>query len=429
MLLSIFLSNNVFAFGDLDYRSTNDLSPNDYLFGSYGKEKDPVFDSYRTIDLNVDLGIGSDCGKINFKNTIKGALKNILDTKYLGDMGKNILAASPMLATCYFSPTWCSILKHARVRASFLAQLRFDQCRAINKYVDGRVSDFYEERSKCSQRSIRKSGGNLEKAMESCTNFWDADITNWSGDGKSPENRLIESTAKWAGFKDKTSQKTVSLVKAFIGDTIIKKGFISVDYGPRRVQLTPRTYLMSLKNTTFSKLCKGVVKKVVKRGGFKANIYRVVTDRDLLEISGKNNKVLVDRQTLISLAYMPYKKRNLACKKLSDALAMSAFSSDMSKTLDFISSKMGSNPHLPENRKNEVERKRKSFKDQVEMTLALENKNNEPLNRVLFQINSEGAKYRSLKTTQSLEEDHALYHENRLKIPSQEVILSKIMLD
>lgn len=412
IFLLLFFSQMAFAKSELDFRSTNELSPNDYLFGAHGNLKDPVFDSYRTVDLNVDLGIGSDCGRMDVKSTLRAALKNVLDAKYFEDMGKDIVAASPMLLTCYFSPTWCAILKHSRVRADFLAQLRLNQCGAINKYVDTRVSDYYEERSECVQKAIKRYGGNFEQAMESCKNYDDYNIANWSGDGKSFENRLIESTAKWAGFKGKTADHVVELTKAFIGDTIIKKGTISVDYGPRRVQLTPRTYLMEVKGESYNKLCKGLFQKVVHSGGYKSSIFKVISDNDLRN-AFPNKKPLIDRQTLISLAYLPYNKREIACRKLSDAIAMTVYSEDMGQTLDFISSKMGTNPHLPEKRRLEAEQKRRAFKDQVEMTLALEKQNTEPLNQVLFQINSEGGKYMRLSTGRQMEEEsdsHQTHH-------------------
>lgn len=399
---------------NIDYRSTNELSPNDYLLGSHGRLKDPVFDEYRTIDLNVDLGIGSDCGRIDIKNTMKAALKNVLDAKYLEGMGKDILAASPMLLTCYFSPTWCSILKHSRIRANFLAQMRLNQCKAINRFVDNRVSDYYEERSKCIQNSIKQHGGNFENAMESCKNYSDYNISSWSGDGKSIENKLIESTAKWAGFKGESADRVVGLTKAFIGDTIIKEGSISIDYGPRRVQLTPRTYLMEVKSNTYSKLCKGLLDKVIRSGGYKTNIYRVVSDADLKDVSGPS-KVLIDRQTIMSLVYLPYNKRQIACRKLSDALAMNIYSEDMGKTLDFISSKMGTNPHLPTKRKAEADRKRRTFKDQVELTLALEKQNSDPVNKVLHQINSEGAKYIGQASKRELQVDREAHHSSRVE--------------
>ena len=393
------LSFNIFFYGitslfggvgNLDYRSVDKLSPSDYLFGSHGRLKDPVFDEYRTVDLNYDFGLGADCGRISVKNTMKAALQNVLDARYLGDMGKDILAASPMLLTCYFSPTWCAILKHSRIRANFLAQLRMNQCRAIDSYVDSRVNEHYEERANCVRKANQKTGGNFEKSMQSCQNYWDMDIADWSGNGKSRENRLIESTAKWAGLKGKEAQQVVDLTKALIGDTIIKRGRVSVDFGPKRVQMTPRTYLMSTKGDVYSQLCGDLLKRVIHQGGYRSNVYQMVTDADLALLKG-----LVNRQSILSLAYLPHGKRDLACRKLADAIATTIFSDDMGRTLDFAASKLTTNPHLPKKRQREAREKAKILKDQIEMTLSLEKHNSEPLNQVLYQINKEGEKYQN----------------------------------
>ncbi|PIP92589.1 MAG: hypothetical protein COW78_19625, partial [Bdellovibrio sp. CG22_combo_CG10-13_8_21_14_all_39_27] len=55
MISTVFANN-----GNLDYRNVGTLSPSDYLLGSHGRAKDPVFDEYRTIDLNLDIGLGAD---------------------------------------------------------------------------------------------------------------------------------------------------------------------------------------------------------------------------------------------------------------------------------------------------------------------------------------------------------------------------------
>ena len=329
-------------------------------------------------------------------------------------MGKDLLAASPMLLTCYLSPTWCSILKHSRIRANFLAQLRLNQCRAIEKYTDMRVSDFKEERSRCVQGAIKNHSGNFEAAMEQCKSHWDMDLASWSGKGKTPENRLIESTAKWAGFKGKKAERVVSLTKSLIGDTIIKKGNISVDFGPSRIPTSPSMYLRKIKTDTHSKLCNGVLRKLVRSGGHKANVHRIITDSDLDKLSGQTSHHLIDRQTILSLAYLPFRKREIACRKLSDALAMTVFANDMTSTLDFASM-VPTNPNLPEKRIKESERKRGSFKDQVEMTLALEKHNSEPLNKVLYQINSEGIKYQGVVVREEMDVDRAYQYSSGME--------------
>ena len=161
-LSGTFLPARGFA-GDVDYRSDNQLSPSDYLMGSHGKVKDPVFDKDRTIHLNVDIGIGSDCGRIDIKHTLNAALKNILDTKYFANIGRDIMAASPMLLTCYYSPTWCAILKHARLQANFLASLRLDQCQAVNRFVDQRVTDYSKSAQNVFRARLRRRMGILKR--------------------------------------------------------------------------------------------------------------------------------------------------------------------------------------------------------------------------------------------------------------------------
>lgn len=128
---------------------------------------------------------------------------------------------------------------------------------------------------------------------------------------------------------------------------------------------------------------------------------KVVSDSDLKEVSG-GNRVSLDRQTLLSLSYLPYKKRKMACRKLSEALAVGNFNEDMSKTLDFIAAKIGTNPHLPTKKHENIERKRRAFKDQIELTLSIENQNKTPLSKVLYQINKEGSKYRKIASKREL---------------------------
>ncbi len=401
--------------GNVDFRSESRKQANDYLFGPNGHLSDPVFDKFRTIDLDVDIGIGSDCGRINIQKTLKAGLTNILDSKYFEKVGQDIMAASPMLLTCYFSPTWCAILKNFRIQANMLAQLRMNQCNAINKYTDQRVSDYYEQRSQCVQNKIKSTDGDFEKAMNGCDGNRDYNLRSWAGgNGQDEENRLIEDSAKWAGFTDESAKRVVDLTKSFIGDTVIKNGSVKVDFGPRQYQMSPRTYLMEVKNSTFNKLCKSLLPKLVRSGAYGGNAFKVISDKDLKDVSG-SNKFILDRQTLTSLAFMPYAKRNDACRQLSDALAMGTYNEDMGKTLDFIASKLSTNPNLPEKRQTEVDRKRSAFKDQVELSLNFENRYAEPLNQVLYRINKEGAKYMESAASREINHEGQSHHSQRIQ--------------
>lgn len=376
-----------------DYRYSTRLTPNDYLLRSLDSHRDPVFDDYKTIDLGASIGVGSDCGRIDFTNTLRASLRNILDFKYFGDVGKNIIASSPMLLTCYFSPTWCAILKHSQISAQYLSQMRLDQCSLVDKYVDSRVEDFYQERQKCVRGAIEQNGGDLERAMESCrgNKLWDVDLTNWAGSKngeKVSENRLIESSAKWAGFQGEESKKSLNLVKAFVGDTVVGRGSVTVEYGPRSSALTPRTYLQSIEKATYDELCGRIVRRV-EDAAEGTNPDGLVQDNELKALSPNFQYQLVDRQTIRALSVMPPKQRAVACKRLSDALAMTVFSQDVNRSLDVLTT-LSQNPNLPDNRKREIEQKRKALKESIEMTVSLQRQRNVPLNTALSQINEEG---------------------------------------
>ena len=83
--------------------------------------------------------------------------------------------------------------------------------------------------------------------MESCGgDYYKADIANWAGNGSTTENKLLESSAKWAGFRGQDADRVVALAKSLVGDTVIKQGVVSVDFGPHHKPVTPRTHLVEL---------------------------------------------------------------------------------------------------------------------------------------------------------------------------------------
>lgn len=377
---------------DFNYKNRTEFRSSDYLYQQQGFKKDPVFDVYRTIDVGINLGVGSDCGRVDFRSTLQASLKNILDSKYFGDMGKDIIAGSPMLLACYFSPTWCAILKHSQINANFMSQMRLNQCSLMDKYTDSRVQEFYEERQSCVHREIEKNGGNIESAMQACNNHrvWDTDLANWSGSKygeKSSSNKLIESSARWAGFDTNEASPTLKLVKNLVGDTVISKGKVSVEYGDKPFGITPRTHLAGLEREIQEKLCTGLLSKIDNAGPGGASA--VIRGADLHSITGVKDHVLLDRQTLRNLSVMPYKSRSLYCQRLANSIAVARFSEDMNRSIDILAM-ASQNPNLPDRRKKEIEDKTDSLKKSVEITLELQRERNLPLNQVVAQINAEG---------------------------------------
>jgi hypothetical protein len=390
------IASSAFA-GDSDYNYHNksELRSNDYLYQQQGLKRDPIFDEYRSIDLGINLGIGSDCGRVDFKNTLQATLKNILDSRYFGDMGKDIMAGSPMLLACYFSPTWCAILKHSQINANFMSQMRLNQCALMDKYTDSRVGDFYEERQSCVHKEIEKNGGNIEAATQNCNSggMWNKDIANWSGSKygeKSSSNKLIGSSAKWAGFDNADGNGTVKLVQSLVGDTVVSRGVVSVEYGDKPFAITPRTHLAGIERDVQQKLCSGLMQKIDDVGPARAN--EIIRQADIKLITGSDSPLL-DRQTVRNLAVMPYKARALYCLRLANSIAASRFSEDMNRSLDVLAI-ASQNPNLPDRRRKEISDKRDYLKQSIDATLELQRERNSPLNQVVAQINQEGTAIR-----------------------------------
>jgi hypothetical protein len=244
--------------------------------------------------------------------------------------------------------------------------------------------------------------------MQQCqgNRIWDSNLTNWAGkrNGEKVEsNRLIDSSAKWAGLDGPDQKRSVELVKEMVGDTVISRGNISVEYGPRQSALSPRSYLQDIEKTTYEKLCLGVMGRLSEAGpGTSPD--KVVTSTDLLDLSPGYEAPLIDRQTIRSLQAMPPRQRDMACRKIADALSMTLFSNDVSKSLDLLTT-LAQNPNLPPNRKAEIEQKRKSMKESIEMTLSLQKERNVPLNQVLSQVNQDGARYQNEYVREDLKLD------------------------
>ena len=392
------------------YQRSGRFQSDDYLMKSFNEHHDPIFDNRaQVIDLGLNLGIGSDCGRVNFEGTMKSTLKNLLDSKYYGDVGKNIIAASPMLLTCYMSPTWCAILKHTQVSANFLSQMRLDQCALVDKYTDSRTEDYYRERQDCVRKKIADNGGDLENAMGSCQNVYNADLKNWAGKSsgdKTQTNKLIESSAKWAGLTGPEADRTTDLVKAFVGDTVLSHGNVSVEYGTRRKALTPELHLKELQNGMHQKLCVDIMVRVEREGNGRT-VDQMVSERELKDLSPDSPEVLIDRQTVEALAFMPYRQRQAACKRLADTMALTVFTKDVNRSVDVLAVAT-QNPNLPPERKTEIEEKRRRLKESVDLTLELQRQRNEPLRNVLRDINEKGEEYRDRYSAQALREDESM---------------------
>ena len=350
------------------------------------------------------MGIGADCGKINIDGTLKAAFGKFLNGDYFKGLGEDILGSAPMLAACYMSPTWCAILKHTQLSANFLAQTRLNQCQIMDRYVDSRVEDYYRERQSCVHRAIQANGGDIESAMGSCQNgTFEQKAGNWSGPGDDPNqpNDLLRDSTRWAGFSGQEGDRITGLLQSIVGDTVLVKGNVRVDYGPRSHAYSPRSYLLAIEDQVSQAFCGRLLPELASSANYVPDDEIARQIRALPTNSSEQEGPMLTPDVVRNLSYLPKARRDRICQKLSQAMSMQAFTRDMNRTLDVLTV-AAQNPNLPPNRQKEVEQKRQSLKEQVELTLQLRQEEAKPVGEVMQYVANEGLAAQSEATRTNL---------------------------
>jgi hypothetical protein len=369
------------------------LKPQDYLYGPHPEQQNDLFDGLKPIEASVNLGIGSDCGKINVEGTLKSTFGKVLNGDYFKGLTQDILGSAPMLAACYMSPTWCSILKHTQLSANFLTQTRLNQCQIIDKYTDSRVEDYYRNRQNCVHQAIQANGGDMDSAMASCQGgLFNSKPGQWAGSTKDDPNKpsaLIEDSVNWAGFSGQEGTRITEMLKAMVGDTVVAQGNFRVEYGKNSHAYSPRSYLLNLEGQVQASLCGKLLPQIAQDQTF-INDSEIQQNIDALPTaSTEQESSFLTPELVRNLAYLPPLRRDRICLKLAQAMAESAFSRDMNRSLDVLTA-ASQNPNLPPNRKLEIDEKRNQLKDQIDLTLRLREEQAKPMGEVMQYISQEG---------------------------------------
>jgi hypothetical protein len=398
------------AFADFSYRDSTVVGKmNLYNFGDH-KQSD--LDRYKVVDLSANVSVGSTCGEMNIATNLQSNLKDLLSDDFFKGLGNRIQSAGGMLALCYMSPSYCAIAKHMRMSAHFLSQLNLDSCSLIDKYTDSRVQDYEMTKQQCVRQTMANNGQDVKDAMEHCASgSRNLDLTDWSGGNSVVKaNDLIESTVKWAGLKGGDMSHIVDSTKAFVGDTVVARGGVDVDFGSRKKLTTPRELIFEETKAAGDKL-----NEVID------DLWATGRPRMTNQLSQKVDNVFGDtmspemaRETVRKLAFMPTMKRREAVEKLSRAIASDRVVKDAEKSVEILSL-AARNPNLPPARQAEAATLRQQLKDSLDMTLAMRKKESDQLSTVLSDIHEEGNAFEGDVSRRSLESDAAQKNDQRLK--------------
>ncbi len=324
------------------------LYSEDYLLKDYqGRNKKEILD-FEIVDVDAGFKVGSSCGKLNVSSSLQANFKDVFNRKNLEKVGKNLLASSPHLLTCYLSPSACSVLKHIEKQASEMMRFRLDQCAIIDKYTDDRAAEFDQGKQTCVRNIMSRNGGNINDAIESCDNNSLPDISGKNA--TTAKSKLIEDSARWAGIKDIERKRVLDFAKSIVGDNIRSGGELKNSYGTAKTPQSISLITHKRSEKIFKTLIDITNKIIEKRErGF---LYKV-SDQDLKPIKELLSSDHLNIQTIYKLSNIGDERRSQALSILSNKIAKSTIASDTLKASELLGVFLA-NPNLSSTGKKEI---------------------------------------------------------------------------
>jgi hypothetical protein len=388
------------AAAEFSYRDSQRVS-NPKLF-NFGSNSSGSLDNYKVIDLSANVQVGASCGEMNVATNLQSNLNDLLGDDFFKGVGNKIQSAGGMLALCYLSPSYCAIAKHMRLSSHFLSQLNLDSCSMIDKYIDTRVSDYEISKQQCVRGRMEANGNNVKSALEECSGKAD-ELMDWSGKSSGPvkANALLDSTAKWAGINGEDASHTLAVTKALVGETVVARGGVEVEFGERKKLITPREMINEVGRDN-EKILEEILTEI---DGNRTSWDNNAETREKVEkvFAGQMSSTTA-LSTLRKLSHLPFRQRSEAVSRLSKALASHQVVKDAEKSLELLGL-AARNPNLPPARQQEAVALREQLKDQLDLTVRMRSQNEDDLGNVIESISSEGDYFEDGVIRRRLESD------------------------
>lgn len=393
------------AFADLSYRDSVRLGSTDRF--DLGRQRQGSLQDYRIVDLSASVDVGSNCGQMNVGANLRANMKEFLNGDFFKGLGNQITDAGGLLALCYLSPAMCSITKNLRITSGLTSAMDLEACSLIEKYQDQQIAVYERERSQCVRSELKRNGNNVKEALKSCgENSYENKIRDWAGgENQVPVNRLIESTAKWAGLTGNDAANTIELTKAFVGDTVIGKGGIDVDFGKRNRIYTP-TDLIEDEQKFIAKQLNDYLNYSSSSLGVK--------DEDVVKIFEDRIPLSTGRRIVQKLSYLPQADKEMFVQKISKAIATQSSVEKMEKSMELLQL-ASRNPNVPDAQRLEAKQLSEQLKSSLELSLRLKNSESESFEKTLSQAFNESQKYENWEFVDGLSSEKLNFDKKSLK--------------
>lgn len=363
LLLLLMLPCIALASNSYKYDSSSSVSSYDYLFKDKGPKTERGTKNIVETDGNIDIGIGTDCGKIDFKKQLNFEALKYMSNEYLKDVSSAALGALPMFWLCNnpYSKGACETLKDLRINASLASLFSINHCKAIDKFTTGKVAEFYERRSECINKEMNNGAGDWQMAMNFCRSK--ANKLKWSGKAKK-RNELLKDSSIWAGYGQEKTEKILSFLRPLIGEVIIDNSKMKVDYGNNKVLLGPSEVFRNSVEDANKQFCTGIVSKLNK-----------ITNRAISrKVHALKYNYFVPLHVLDKLRSIPRGERGQMCKTLVLAIEYLKFQTSMEEAKAFLY-KIRQNPNLGSFARTEMDSKVKFFNERLRDSSSIYSRN------------------------------------------------------
>jgi len=277
-------------------------------FGRDAINQDDFFD-YKPADVKTGMEVGAQCGKISIDGSFKAALKKIKGQfRNQLDLSK-LVAASPLLAACHYSPALCKGVQSYQELINFMTKFNFNQCAIQDKYIKSRGQVFNRQIANCIGRR-NTDDADYEKIKDECYKKHDDFGLNrpFSGSTKPFNRNLVKGSLDWLGIKDDSLYE--SLMQT-VGEVSFSFGSFRSMFGSAGKRVTPYQ------------------QERIETKKFKTEVCSIVEIQDVSESISKLRNVdlskktdsIITRNVIFDLLTFPYETRLNLCDELASAWA------------------------------------------------------------------------------------------------------------
>lgn len=393
------------AIAELNYRDSIRLGSNQMY--DLNKRREGSLQEYRIVDLSASVDVGSNCGQMNVGANLRANMKEFLDGDFFKGMGNQITDAGGLLALCYLSPAMCSITKNLRITSGLTSAMDLEACSLIEKYQDQQIAVYERERSQCVRTELKRNGNNVKDALKTCgENNYENKLKDWAGgEGLVPMNRLIDSTAKWAGLNGDDAIKTIELTKAFVGDTVIGKGGVEVDFGARNRIYSPSDLIEDER--------KMIAQSLQNYFRYNSTSWNV-KDEEAQKIFEDKIPLSAAKNIIQKLSYLPSRDRETGILKISKAIATQSSIEKLEKSMELLML-ASRNPNVPDAQKLEAKNLSEQLKGSLELSLKVKNSEHDSFEKTLAQVSVESEKYENWEFLENVQTEKTNFGEKSLK--------------